>query len=406
MERTSYSDTEAFVTLATNDQYAFGALTLGQSLRNVGTTRQLAVVVTAQVSQGMRRQLTMIYDHIQQVDPLDSHDAAHLALLARPELGITFSKIHCWTLTQYTKCVFLDADCLVLKNVDDLFDREELSAAPDVGWPDCFNSGVFVFRPSLETHRGLLQCAVTQGSFDGGDQGLLNIYFRDWATKDISRHLPFIYNMTSSVSYSYLPAYRQFGQDVRIVHFIGLAKPWLYTYNVRTGYLSAPEGKGSGHDEEFVRQWWSIFTTHIKPRIEHDQRISPPSETMPSTHSSCLNPRQEESLVEERKVEDRLKDPLPEDSKSIPTVTSSKGSETKETGKDLANKFGDLKLDDSTASARSGSPRAGQHAWERGEIDYQGSDRFEVILDQIKSTIEKEDEPKEAKLITKEAELQ
>lgn len=346
MERTSYSDTEAFVTLATNDQYAFGALTLGQSLRNVGTTRQLAVVVTAQVSQGMRRQLTMIYDHIQQVDPLDSHDAAHLALLARPELGITFSKIHCWTLTQYTKCVFLDADCLVLKNVDDLFDREELSAAPDVGWPDCFNSGVFVFRPSLETHRGLLQCAVTQGSFDGGDQGLLNIYFRDWATKDISRHLPFIYNMTSSVSYSYLPAYRQFGQDVRIVHFIGLAKPWLYTYNVRTGYLSAPEGKGSGHDEEFVRQWWSIFTTHIKPRIEHDQ------------------------------------------------------------GKDLANKFGDLKLDDSTASARSGSPRAGQHAWERGEIDYQGSDRFEVILDQIKSTIEKEDEPKEAKLITKEAELQ
>lgn len=65
-----------------------------------------------------------------------------------------------------------------------------------------------------------------------------------------------------------------------------------------------------------------------------------------------------------------------------------------------------MKLDDSTASARSGSPRAGQHAWERGEIDYQGSDRFEVILDQIKSTIEKEDEPKEAKLITKEAELQ
>lgn len=51
--------------------------------------------------------------------------------------------------------------------MDDLFEREELSAAPDVGWPDCFNSGVFVFRPSEETHRGLLQCAVTQGSFDG-----------------------------------------------------------------------------------------------------------------------------------------------------------------------------------------------------------------------------------------------
>ena len=55
----------------------------------------------------------------------------------------------------------------VLHNVDELFDREELSAVPDVGWPDCFNSGVFVFRPSEDTYNSLLQCAVTQGSFDG-----------------------------------------------------------------------------------------------------------------------------------------------------------------------------------------------------------------------------------------------
>ena len=55
----------------------------------------------------------------------------------------------------------------VLQNVDDLFDREEFSAAPDVGWPDIFNSGVFVFCPSEETYQGLLQCAVGQGSFDG-----------------------------------------------------------------------------------------------------------------------------------------------------------------------------------------------------------------------------------------------
>ena len=32
-----------------------------------------------------------------------------------------------------------------MKNSDELFDRNEFSAAPDAGWPDCFNSGVFVF---------------------------------------------------------------------------------------------------------------------------------------------------------------------------------------------------------------------------------------------------------------------
>ena len=55
----------------------------------------------------------------------------------------------------------------VLQNIDDLFEREELSAASDIGWPDCFNSGVFVFKPSEETYAGLLQFALSRGSFDG-----------------------------------------------------------------------------------------------------------------------------------------------------------------------------------------------------------------------------------------------
>lgn len=55
----------------------------------------------------------------------------------------------------------------MLQNVDELFDREELSAAPDPGWPDCFNSGVFVYKPSEETYSRLLQFALTSGSFDG-----------------------------------------------------------------------------------------------------------------------------------------------------------------------------------------------------------------------------------------------
>ena len=98
---------------------------------------------------------------------LDSQDKENLVLLARPELGCTFSKLRAWTLTQFKKCVFLDADTLVLQNVDDLFEREELSAAPDIGWPDCFNSGVFVFKPSLAKYTKLLEHAETKGSFDG-----------------------------------------------------------------------------------------------------------------------------------------------------------------------------------------------------------------------------------------------
>lgn len=44
----------AYVTLATNDSYSFGALVLSQSLRKVCTARQLVVLVTPEVSQEMR----------------------------------------------------------------------------------------------------------------------------------------------------------------------------------------------------------------------------------------------------------------------------------------------------------------------------------------------------------------
>ena len=63
--------------------------------------------------------------------------------------------------------VFLDADTLPLRNVDELFEREGFAAAPDAGWPDCFNSGVFVTEPSEFTFAELLDLASSQGSFDG-----------------------------------------------------------------------------------------------------------------------------------------------------------------------------------------------------------------------------------------------
>ncbi|CAF4128065.1 unnamed protein product, partial [Rotaria sordida] len=158
---------EAFVTLATNDGYALGALVVAQSLRKVGTQRKLVVMISKHVSNLIKQTLETSFDEVVLVEELDSQDSENLNLLRRPELGITFTKVNCWLLEKYSKCVFLDADILVLRNIDDLFEREEFSAAPDAGWPDCFNSGLFVYRPSKETFRKLVQFASQQhASFD------------------------------------------------------------------------------------------------------------------------------------------------------------------------------------------------------------------------------------------------
>merc|ERR1719320_1186981 len=214
----------------------------------------------------MRAQLSTMFNLVKEVNLMDSSDAANLELLGRPDLSITFTKLNCWRLTQYKKCVFMDADTLVVRNIDDLFDREELSASPDAGWPDCFNSGVFVYVPSEQTYQNLVSFALSMRSFDGADQGLLNMYFKDWATADIGKHLPFTYNVVSQAFYSYLPAFKQFFENIKVVHFIGPVKPWHQSYNRSSGQVSVLPG--TGHSQEFLQMWWNIFMQEVQPNLD------------------------------------------------------------------------------------------------------------------------------------------
>ncbi|XP_041768972.1 glycogenin-1 isoform X2 [Anopheles merus] len=276
----------AWVTLATNDSYSLGALVVAHSLKRVHTEHQTAVLITPGVSESMKTKLRAVFNVVEEVNLLDSKDEANLALLKRPELGVTFTKLHCWRLTQFEKCVFLDADTLVLRNCDELFEREELSAAPDIGWPDCFNSGVYVYTPNMETFSSLVQYAVTHGSFDGGDQGLLNSYFSDWAHKDIQKHLPFIYNTSSVATYSYLPAFKQFGQNTKILHFIGVAKPWLQNFNSETRKVYVPSE--CQHLANFLQYWWDIFAEDVHSRLSPDMRTDQWVDKMIQQHEANI----------------------------------------------------------------------------------------------------------------------
>lgn len=333
---------EAFVTLATNDGYALGALVVAQSLRKVATQRQLVVMISRNVSDLIKRTLETSFDEVIIVEELNSHDEEHLRLLSRPELGVTFTKINCWLLEKYSKCVFLDADIVVLQNIDDLFERDELSAASDAGWPDCFNSGVFVYKPSKETFRKLLQFASQQdSSFDGGDQGLLNAFFSDWRSSNISRHLPFTYNVTSNTFYSYVPAVTQFRNDIRVVHFAGALKPWQLTYNPQTEQLSGNLGGQQTVQREFLLSWWKIMYERVWPQLsKNNQQLNSNQASVGETHGpegftgSLLN---------------------------YVSLTNDQG-------------------------VQAGSV-AHRRAWEAGHVDYQGRDSFTNIQEQLERNI-------------------
>ncbi|TKR80507.1 hypothetical protein L596_014573 [Steinernema carpocapsae] len=259
---TSVSDMPGFawVTLATNDAYAMGALVLAHSLKAVNTVHRMHCMVTSTVSDAVRDQLFSVFNEVSMVDVMNSNDFENLSLISRPDLNCTFTKLHCWRLTQYEKCVFLDADTLVVQNSDELFERSEFAAVADIGWPDYFNTGVFVFKPSVDTYRRLLEFAVTNGSFDGGDQGLLNQFFANWRDMDAAHRLPFIYNMTAGAIYSYAAAYKQQGANVKIVHFIGTEKPWTI--------------QPSTHRSEHVNQWQALYHSKVAPCVPEQYWIS------------------------------------------------------------------------------------------------------------------------------------
>jgi len=268
----SSSANYAYVTLATNDENAKGAIVLAKSLRNhqLSSDVDIVAITTPQVSFNVSQSMRHVFDHVMEVDVYNCDNYAHSTMTKRPELGKTLTKIHCWTLKNYQKCVFMDPSTMVLQNIDDLFNREEFSAVADAGWPDIFNTGVFVFKPSNETFENLVKLANEEGSYDGTDQGLLNSYFSNWSKEDIIKHLSFLYNLQATSTYTYSPAFARFGKDTKVIHFVGENKPWS-TYS------------SGGSYSDFMSMWKGLYE---KKSVEGKSAWTVDQMTMSGQHTA------------------------------------------------------------------------------------------------------------------------
>lgn len=203
-----------------------------------------------------------VYHHVIPVPRIQTGRPQNLELMNRLDLHSAFTKIALWRQTQFSKIVYVDADIVAYRAPDELFDIDApFSAAPDIGWPDIFNSGVMVLTPDLAEYDRLRVMADAGESFDGADQGLLNMYFG----ADYNR-ISFTYNVTPSAHYQYIPAYKHFQSSINMVHFIGAQKPW---------FQGRPEGAPSASNsndgsevsphDKMTAAWWDVYDRHYKP---------------------------------------------------------------------------------------------------------------------------------------------
>ena len=74
----------------------------------------------------------------------------------------------------YDRIVYLDADTLVVKPIDEMFECGDVCASPRDAF---FNAGVLVLSPRAELFDDLVSKRTQLTSYNGGEQGFLNNYF-------------------------------------------------------------------------------------------------------------------------------------------------------------------------------------------------------------------------------------
>lgn len=251
---------------------------LAQSLRNSGYIPEitLAALVTEEVSKDAREKLGRVFDSLIDVPTIRGISSNNLQMIGRPDLATTLTKLNLWSLTQFERVVFLDADTLALNDIGHLFTLPKditFAASPELGFPDCFNSGFMVLTPSANTFNELKTLARQIESFDGGDQGILNVYFGDGTLGHPMQsllpdtaatvaprpwhRLSFTYNMEMHKVYRfYIPAVLRYRSQHKVLHFIGKDKPWHFP----DGKVERPEDAPAYYQFycEMIEEWWKI----------------------------------------------------------------------------------------------------------------------------------------------------
>ena len=226
----------SYVTLVSNPDFLTGAVALARSLVMCGARVPLTVLALDGID-GIER-LEKLGCRIQIVEPLPLSDAfrtrhsrssqhtlAPFTKGNKPDFHDplnNFLKLRLWQMEEHDKVVFLDADTLVVKNIDRLFEYPEFVAAPNLyeSLADFhrMNSGVFVAKPDQRTFDDMLARLDQPDVFwPRTDQTFLQAYFQDW------HGLPYIYNTLQYVWFN-LPQLWNW-EHIHLIHY-QYEKPW------------------------------------------------------------------------------------------------------------------------------------------------------------------------------------
>ncbi|CAL0308814.1 unnamed protein product [Lupinus luteus] len=235
-ETRTNNDEEAYVTLLYGDEFLLGVRVLGKSIRNTGSIKNMVVLVSDGVSQFANNLLQA-----------DGWIVEKIKLLANPNRvrpkrfwGV-YTKLKIFNMTNYKKVVYLDADTIVVKNIDDLFKCGKFCA--NLKHSERLNSGVMVVQPSETIFNDMMSKVTTLNSYTGGDQGFLNSYYSGFPNAHVfepnlspevlnSRPVPEMERLSTLYNadvglYMLANKWMVDENELRVIHYtLGPLKPW------------------------------------------------------------------------------------------------------------------------------------------------------------------------------------
>lgn len=286
----------AWVTLITKDSYLPGVIALVKSVQKTSSIYPFVVMYTNNVSEDSKNVLKLMNCELYETTPLYPRDGVKTNL-AFSQFSEVWTKLRAWNIYGYDKLTYLDADMLVIKNMDQIFDylqpNEEMAASyacicnprkfshypkhwnpSNCAHSTCkeyhqthcydssnnkthfdklkeesnyFNSGLFLFRPNHIRSQKIIDTFHNfndLSSFLFADQDFLNYYWKgNW------RPLPFIYNALKTMKLSHPDMWNY--DQIKNIHFI-IEKPWEKDLN---------EISKEDPYYEMLSKWWEIYLT-------------------------------------------------------------------------------------------------------------------------------------------------
>jgi len=205
----------AYITYLCSDNFIPGAVALKKSLEYVKVKFPTYCMVTEEVTEDGRKQLLDSGLELIVVDKIIPNRVDGIIDRYKDNSWMMFTKLNIWNQTQFDKLVYLDADCIAIEPIDELFDFPPISAIKDPSYGG-LSGGVLVLKPDKELFDDMLD-NINHKDYDNSysDQSFLN-----WYTKK--------HNLFNEIPLQYNVHQKRFvlSPGVKIYHYNG-QKPWL-----------------------------------------------------------------------------------------------------------------------------------------------------------------------------------